>query len=86
MAINVLLNNNDVDTSGSAAVIPPSDRGPQRVPDQPVAPVTDENIDNVTSVKRGNKTPATAKKNNTILMVALIGAGIWIIWKYKLLQ
>ena len=80
MAINVLFNNNDVDTSGTAHVIPPSDRGPQRVPDQPVAPVTDGDIDKVTGVKK--KEPAT---DNTLLMVALIAAGVWVIYKYKLL-
>ena len=86
MAINVLFNNNDVDTSGSAAVIPPSDRGPQRVPDQPVAPVTDDNINNVTSVKEKEPATASKKNNNTLLMVALIAAGVWVIYKYKLLQ
>lgn len=86
MAINVLFNNNDVDTSGSAAVIPPSDRGPQRVPDQPVAPVTDEDIDNVTSIKKKEPATASKKNNNTLLMVALIAAGVWVIYKYKLLQ
>ena len=85
MAINVLFNNNDVDTSGSAAVIPPSDRGPQKVDPEPVAPVTNDNIDNVTSVKKKEPAAASKKNNNTLLMVALIAAGVWVIWKYKLL-
>lgn len=86
MAINVLFNNNDVDTSGSAHVIPPSDRGPQKVDPQPVAPVTDDNIDNDTGVKKKEPATASKKSNNTLLMLALIAAGVWVIYKYKLLQ
>lgn len=87
MAINVLMNNSDIDTSGTASVIPPDDRGPATNDDAKKG--LDPNPDNYEGwqVKKGGgmyntSQPATKKqKKNTFTVLILLGLIVFAGWK-----